>query len=289
MTRTILFAIALVIALSSAVNADYYSDSKQGWWWYDRDKKQEETDEEKVPNEAPKQKRKAKKYPSLKEYTYEQVWDMDPAEFKELFDGFRAKAVRRPTENNVKEYYQMSEIARKKALAFTNTSDYVWQKYPELSVKADYPITSPGMIAKSSMEKKERKQVLQQNRDNFALVVFTKPGCSYCEAEDKILKWFSSNTGWVVKRVDITQQSGMAARFGITITPTLIMIQKGNQDYTPISAGVVTAEELEDRTYRTVRLMRGDTTPDQYSLHEFQRGGGFDTAPPEGSSTHNPE
>jgi len=289
MTRTILSAIAFLIALSSAVNADYYSDSKQGWWWYDRDKKQEETAEEKEPDEGPKQKKKAKKYPSLKEYTYEQMWDMDPAEFQELFDGFRAKAVRRPTENNVKEYYQMSEIARKKALAFTNTSDYVWQKYPELSVKADYPVTPPGMIAKSSMEKKERKQILQQNRDNFALVVFTKPGCSYCETEDKILKWFSSNTGWVVKNVDITQQPGMAARFGISITPTLIMIQKGNQDYTPISAGVVTAEELEDRTYRTVRLMRGDTTPDQYSLHEFQRGGGFDTAPPEGSLTHYPE
>lgn len=289
MNRRILYAIALVIALSSAVNADYYSDSKQGWWWYDRDKKQEETAEEKAPDEAPKQQKKAKKYPSLKEYTYEQVWDMDPAEFQELFDGFRAKAVRRPTEANVKEYYQVSEIARKKALAFTNTSDYVWQKYPELSVKADYPITPPGMIAKSSMEKKERKQVLQQNRDNFALVVFTKPGCSYCEAEDKILKWFSSNTGWVVKHVDISRQPGMAARFGITITPTLIMIQKGNQDFTPISAGVVTAEELEDRTYRTVRLMRGDTTPDQYSLHEFQRGGGFDTAPPDGSSTQYPE
>jgi conjugal transfer pilus assembly protein TraF len=77
----------------------------------------------------------------------------------------------------------------------------------------------------------------------------------------------------------------MAARFGITITPTLIMIQKGNQDFIPISAGVVTAEELEDRTYRTVRLMRGDTSPDQYSMHEFQRGGGFDTAPPDSSST----
>lgn len=281
MNSTILYATALVIALSSTVNADYYSDSKQGWWWYDRDKKQEETSEEKAPDEAPKQKMKAKKYPSLKEYTYEQIWDMDPTEFRELFDGFRAKAVRRPTEANVKEYYQVSEIARKKALAFANTSDYVWQKYPELTVKADYPIATPGRLAKSNMEKQARKKVLQQNRDNFALVVFTKPGCSYCEEEDKILKWFSSNTGWVVKHVDITKQPGMAARFGITITPTLIMIQKGNDDYVPISAGVASAEELEDRTYRTVRLMKGETTPEQYSLHEFQQGGGFDTSLPE--------
>lgn len=281
---TLLF-ISLVITLSAPAHADYYTESKKGWWWYDRDKQQEEPEEEKPAADPPLQKKKPRKYPSLKEYTYNQIWDMDPAEFQELFDGFRAKAVRQPSEGNVKEYYQVSEIARKKSLAFANTSDYVWQKYPELTVKADYPITTPGNLAKSAMEKQARKKVLRQNQDDFALVVFTKPDCGYCDAEDKILKWFSANTGWVVKHVDITQQPAMASRFGITITPTLILIQKGKEDFVPISAGVASAEELEARTYHTVRLLKGETTPEQYSLHEFQQGGGFDTSQPDGDRT----
>ena len=60
------------------------------------------------------------------------------------------------------------------------------------------------------------------------------------------------------------------------ITPTLILIQKGNQDYLPVSAGVISADEIEDKAYRAVRLLKGDISPEEYSLYEFQKGGGFD-------------
>jgi conjugal transfer pilus assembly protein TraF len=267
----------LVISLwvVNPARADYYSDSHTGWWWYERDTPLEE---KKVPKETEKAdpENEGKTYPSLSLYTEERLFDMDPGEFQKIMDGFRAKAIRWPTEGNVTEYYRVSEIARKKALAFTNTSEYVWQKHPELSTVADYPTNTPGMQAKYGMEKEERERVLEENRDDFALVMFVRPGCEFCDEELKIIKWFTETTGWVVKEVDISRQPELARRFGVTITPSLILIQKGNKEYMPVSAGVATANEIEDKAYRTVRLLKKEISPDEYSLYEFQRGGSYD-------------
>jgi len=261
--------------LASPARADYYSDSHTGWWWYDREKHDEESPPT-PPKSKPDSKKEEKAYPSLSVYPEARLWDMDPEEFQKVMDGFRAKAVRWPTDSNVTEYYKVNAIARKKALAFSNTSEYVWQTHPELSTVADYPASVPGMQAKFGMEKEEQKRVLQQNRDNFALVMFVRPGCEYCEEERKIVKWFTESTGWTIKEVDISRQPDLAIRFGVTITPSIILIEKGNKDYMPVSAGVVTANEIEDKAYRTVRLIKKEITPEEYSLYEFQRGGSYD-------------
>jgi len=267
-------SLILSLLTVSTARADYYSDSHTGWWWYDRETLEEQKELKEKKKVIPKKEEKT--YPSLSVYTEERLWDMDPEEFVKIIDGFRAKAIRWPTEANVTEYYKVSEIARKKSLAFTNSSLYVWQMHPELSTVADYPTNTPGMQAKFGMEKQEQQKVLQQNRDDFALVMFVRPGCQYCEEERKIIKWFTDTTGWVVKEVDISLRPDLAQQFGVTITPTLILIQKGNTDYMPVSAGVAAANEIEDKAYRTVRLLKKEITPEEYSLYEFQRGGSYD-------------
>ena len=70
--------------------------------------------------------------------------DMHPDDFQALLTDFQKKAVWRPTPENVEEYYYVQDIARRKALAFTNVAEYVMQKDPELSLSKDYPTVVPG-------------------------------------------------------------------------------------------------------------------------------------------------
>ena len=63
-------------------------------------------------------------------------------------------------------------------------------------------------------------------------------------------------------------------------TPSLILIKKGNEGYIPVSAGVTSLEDIEERLYRGIRFLNGETTPRNWSLYGFQRGGGFDTTLP---------
>lgn len=260
---------AAMLSLSASASASYYTDSATGWWWYQKEP-------EKQAEKPARKKKPAKPAPSLKDYTYEQIWEMHPDQFQEFAEALKKKAVQKPSEENVKEYFEVQEIARKKALAFSNVAQFVWQKYPELTTKKDYPITTPGNLARIAQINEERQRVLRDNRDDFALIYFQQPNCSYCDEQSRILDWFTNETGWTVKRVNIQENPGLVAKFSVEITPTLILIQKGNQDYLPVSAGVISADEIEDKAYRAVRLLKGDISPEEYSLYEFQKGGGFD-------------
>jgi conjugal transfer pilus assembly protein TraF len=282
MRQSILKAILILVISASAAHADYYSDSKKGFWWGEKEPEKQEpekTPEDQKPTVQPQQREEKKGTwvpPALQEYSYEDVWNMHPDDFQDLQESFKKKAVQSPTEANVRDYYELQEIARKKALAFSNTAEYVWQRNPQLTNGNDYPTNSPGMLAKIEMSSEERLRVLQSNRANYALVYFTKTGCPYCAEEDNILKWFTSKTGWTVKPVNITQQPDMASRFGVEITPTLILIKKGESDFMPVSAGIATSKEIEEQTYRAVRVLNGDVSPEEFTIRDYEKGGGYD-------------
>lgn len=273
-----LAAIAMAFALTGTGRASsYFEDSGKGWWWYDREPPKQE-EEKKPEDKKPEPEKKARKYKSLKGISEEKMWDMDPKDLGELWDDMRARAFRKPTEQNVRDFWRVNEVTRKKAFAFTQVSDYAWQKNPELTTKGDYPIATPGRVAQVTMSESEKRGKLAANRNNFALVMFTKSGCGYCSEQAGILKWFTQTTGWTVKEVDIAQNPGMAARFGVSITPTIILIQKGNQDYFPVTAGVASADEITDRTFKAVRILNKEVSPEQFDLYDFQRGGGYDVS-----------
>ncbi|ABL01388.1 conjugal transfer protein TraF [Pelobacter propionicus] len=271
--RLVLTAI-LLLATTNTCFGSYFEDSGKGWWWYDREPpKQDEEKKEEKPADSPK---KGRKYKSLKGITEEKMWNMDPQDLGELWDDMRARAFRKPTESNVRDFWRVNEVTRKKAYAFTSASDFTWQRNPELTTKGDYPISTPGRSAQVAMSEAEKRQTLANNQHNYALVMFSKPGCRYCSEQEGILRWFTQSTGWTVKTVDISQNPSMASRFGVTITPTIILIQKGNQDFFPVTAGVASADEITERTYKAVRYLNKETTPEQFDLYDYQRGGGYD-------------
>ena len=80
----------------------------------------------------------------------------------------------------------------------------------------------------------------------------------------------------------MNQNPELAARLGVNTTPSLILIRKGNEGYIPVSTGVTTLDDMEQRLYRGIRFLNGETTPENWSLYEFQKGQGFDTGAPLG-------
>ena len=98
-----------------------------------------------------------------------------PREFEPLLRGFLKKAVQSPTEQNVKDYYAVMDIARRKSLAFTNVAAFVWQKYPELSTAKDYPVAAPGRNAFVRQSLSEVETTIRNAETDFALLYFFSP------------------------------------------------------------------------------------------------------------------
>ncbi len=251
----------------------FYNDTKHGWFWYEKPPpEQKEQKKQLEPSE-----KLSRLVPTLDAYSIDELWNMYPDDFQELLNVLQKKAVQTPSEQNILEYLTMQDIARRKALAYTNATMYVTQKHSDLfSVNHVYPTTGPGVTARVSMQKEEIFQTIDGAGNDHALVFFVKPGCGFCEKQAGILSYFVDKYGWQIKTVDISKNLNAAARFNITITPTLLLIKKGQDDYMTVASGVIAMTELERKLFRAIRLQQGDTSEDTFLMYDFQKGSAFD-------------
>lgn len=250
----------------------YYRDAKKGWWWYELQPKK---DKEKEKKQERKPAAKEHRIPSMKDYSTEQLWSMHPDDFQELLMDFQKKAVMKLDEESTGEYLGIQDIARKRSLAFANVAAYVQQKNPALTLP-EFSLATPGMVASTRMRSREVERRIRQAERDFALIYFHSAGCEYCTAQDNILGFFVDRYGWQVRGYDVERNPNLAARFNVTTTPYLILIYRGSRDYIPVSAGVVSLAEMEEKLFRGIRLLSGEITPREYSLYEHRRGGSFD-------------
>jgi conjugal transfer pilus assembly protein TraF len=258
----------------------FYEKQKEGWFWYH--------DPTPKPKEEPRQERS--QVPSiiqqpenryrgadLEQVSLEALWKMYPDDFQELLDHVQNLAVQTPTEENTLRYLIMQDVARRKALAYTNSAMYVTQKYGNLfNVNQVYPTSKPGVTARVQMQSQEIGQTIADARNNHALIYFTSPTCGFCEKQEGILAYFVDKYRWTIKPVDIHRQPDVATKFGIETTPTLLLIKKGMEDYMTVSVGVVALTELERKLYRAVRYLQGETRDDNFLMYDFQKGSAFD-------------
>jgi conjugal transfer pilus assembly protein TraF len=250
----------------------FYQDTREGWFWYEDP--QQETEEQKV---KPDKSQPPRTLPNLDNYSIDELWNMYPDDFQSLLNGVQKRAVQYPTEKNILQYLAIQDVARRKALAYTHASMYVTQKYSDLfSVNQVYPTAEPGITARVRMQQNEIEQTISRAMDDHALLFFTRPGCGFCEKQAQILAYFREKYGWQIMTVDISQNTSAAARFNITITPTLLLIEKGKEEYMTVAAGVIALTELERKLYRAIRYLQGATRNDNFLMYDFQKGSAFD-------------
>ena len=267
----------MVSANASAAGLEnrFYDDTRHGWFWYEDPLPMQ--DAKKVKSESAK--KPPRKIPSLDNYSIDQLWNMYPDDFQELLNVLQKKAVQAPTEQNIMEYLTMQDIARRKALAYTNATMYVTQKYSELfNVNHVYPTAGPGITARVRLQQNEIFQTISRAGNDHALLFFVSPGCGFCAKQAGILAFFKDKYGWQIKTVDISRNINAAARFNITITPTLLLIKKGQEKYMTVTSGVIALSELERKLYRAIRYLQGNTQGDTFLMYDFQKGSAFDPA-----------
>jgi len=247
----------------------FYQNSKHGWFWYEDPPIEQAT--KLKPLKPPRN------VPSLETSSIDELWNMHPDDFQELLNGLQKKAVQYPTEENILQYRVIQDVARRKALAYTNASMYVTQKYGDLfNVSQVYPTAGPGITARIQMQQDEIAQIISRAVGDHALLFFVSPGCGFCEKQAQILAYFVEKYGWQIKMVDISRQINAATRFNITITPTLLLIKRGQEKYMTVTTGVIALTELERKLYRAIRYLRGNTQGDNFLMYDFQKGTAFD-------------
>ena len=258
-----------------SATTSFYQESKHGWFWYE-DPAPVVEEEREMPITEPKASPLSREV-SLAQYSTEALWNMHPDDFQQLLNGLQKKAVQYPTEQNILEYLSIQDIARRKALAYANATQYVTQKRADLfNINQVYPTSSPGAVARVQMQQEEIAGTIRDAKDDHALLFFVAAGCGFCEKQAQILAYFVDKYGWQVKPVDMEREPNIASRFNITTTPTLLLIRQDREASMRIATGVATLPEIERNLYQAIRSMRGDTSMESFTTYDFQKGSALD-------------
>lgn len=247
---------------SSAVSghSGYGGVIQKGWYWYEveKDKKEKATAELDAPTLLD---------------TSADPWEMPVEEFKELLEKTKNIAVANPTIENMFKYIDLQDVARRKALAFANVYQLVMQKHPEFTTASTNPTAVPGIDALHALKSEEVESEIYAAKNDFALVYFHKPDCQFCRAQNGILRYFTDKYGWSIKTVNLYDDLESAYRFNVMTVPYVLTVYKATGEYMPVTVGVASLNELEQKLYRAIRYLRGEVTPSQFSIYNYDLGG----------------
>jgi conjugal transfer pilus assembly protein TraF len=256
--RSLAAALSLIVLLSTA-QAD---EERRGYWW----KKEPAPAADATPV-----------HPDLPPPPSEEALQkMHPADFAKLLDDYKQYALWKMEPQPVTWYYELQDVARRRSRAFMNVTETVMLAHPDLNMNTVYPTNNAGQAARNAERENGLTVRLAQERDRAALVLLTRPSCGFCEAQRAILKHFQQRHGWQIKEIDLEASPQAIARFGTDYTPTTVVIFRGSSDWMPVAVGVESVPRIEESVVRAVRLIRGETTPQQFSVQEFQDGSPLD-------------
>ena len=187
-------------------------------------------------------------------------------------------AIINPSPENVRAYVAEQEQAMERAQVFAEVWKTVLVTNPELdySLKGR-PTNNMGARVYDAARNADRDAVLRRTADTHGLFFYIKSGCVYCHALAPILKSFEMSYGFKVVAVTLDggglkeypypiPDNGSAARFNVSTTPALILVNPKTQQSQPVGYGMMSYEELRERIYMAVTYQPGA----RFTVQNFQ-------------------
>jgi conjugal transfer pilus assembly protein TraF len=254
--------------LSFHVHATYYDRKAEGWHWYESSNQWSVISNQKEniqnPERTLENKRKLKKGEDGKSSN-------DPlvrlGAFKKEVERLKAIAVLNPTYSNVKDYMEIQKKLMDRATRFAQK----WMEVVYTTPKLDYTLRHPtSQAARHVYLDQERTKMDTQIRalsQTHGLFFFYSSQCAYCKQFAPIVKAFAAKYHWEVLPISLDGESlpefphtkvdnGSALALGIRSVPTLLAIEPRTGKVIPLSYGMSTHDQIEDRI--RVLIMRGN-------------------------------
>lgn len=220
---------------SFANNKAFYEDRQRGWYWYEKPNKVLE-EEKRMPTKEP-----------------EELETLSPKEIiekqREQFDNALASAVLNPTQENMIEYFKISQEINSQAHNFSDAFKKTIWTNPEFdySLKGR-PTSSQAITAYNQQKVKESYDNLYNIAKNKGIIYFMRSDCPYCNKFSPILKQFSEQFGFTVIPVTLDGKGNavypypktshsMAERLNVSAVPALFLVDPKKNDVATIGYG----------------------------------------------------
>lgn len=269
MTRRLLPSLIFAAALASPTTGICETSPsapakvRQGYWWYEAPP---------APTEAEQE--EAIEKPTVPAMAELAKWS--PPRIRKLIEAQRDYAATVLTVEAVSDFWRLQDFARRKARAFAGVTQIAMLTHPELNSRSANPMVGDARAALGAEKEAARRAYLRANARGYALVMFSRTSCGYCRVQWPIAQRFQEEFGWQVIRQDLDAHPELGQRFGVEVTPTIMVIKRDSQQRMTIASGVEAYPNLSAMAYQAVRLLNGDIRPEQFMTGAGEEGGFFD-------------
>jgi conjugal transfer pilus assembly protein TraF len=238
-------------------------EEKAGYWWYAPKPDQQEPPESDAPAKP--------LIPAMKELA---SWP--PARISKLIAEQRDYAATVLTVDAVADFWRLEDFARRKARAFAGLTQIAMLQHPELNSRSANPMVGDARSQLFREKDDQRRSYLRAQAGSFALVMFSRASCGYCRLQWPIVQRFREEMGWQVTEMDLDRRPDLAARYGVEITPTTMIIRRASAQRMVIASGVEAYPAIAQMAYQAARLLTGDIRAEQFMTAPGEEGGFFD-------------
>lgn len=251
----------------SKTESPWFERHEEGWWYKkeERLKKPKERENNEVPINS--------LYPSLMEQVSNPIERLE--KLQQELEKAQALAVLQPTPTNIERFHKINHLIQNKSEYFADAwRRLVWQN-PQLDPGIHRPSSGQGTFAWATNYNKTKEEHLSALADSHALVYFFEHECPYCTAQSPIVKMFAKRHGLYVRALsrdgtptphwpNAEYSATLNQEFNIEYVPALFLVQPSTGSIVPISYGLVSLDEIENRIYALTKLPTGQMTYSPY-------------------------
>lgn len=201
---------------------------------------------------------------------------MHPKQLSALFEAAHEYHVMEPTLETAGDIQILKSVMNRKARAAAAVEQLAILNNPEISGMAENAVNPSARSVQRQDRDNSISQRVSSERENYALIFLTQPGCSSCELQRNVIASFADAYGWPVKEVDITDVPAAQARFDVRVTPTTLVAARESGQWQTVAIGAESAPTMLMNIDRAVRLMAGEISPEQWLTAPNQRNSLYD-------------
>lgn len=229
----------------------YYERHSEGWFWYQDPEPEAKADSEEPDIQLPV--------------------PVDPvaalAAFQKEIEVAKARAILEPTDENLKSYLRLNQLAMNRAGDFAQAWQRAVWTTPTLDTRLTHPVNDQAVQLFNDEKLRLVDNFLVKTAQSHGLFFFFKGSCPFCHRFAPILKAFAETYGFHVIPISLDggtlpdfpnprSSADVAAKLNVDTVPALFLVNPGNRAIHPVAFGYVSWTELRERIYT---LMNGQS------------------------------
>lgn len=231
-----------------AAESGFFTDHAQGWHWYENNDALEKNETQKTISSTAQ----------IKQLR---------AEVEEKLN----RAVLNPTQENVANYIRLQNQLSQQATRFSQAWESVLVSYPNLDYRLEHPTNQYAQQVYRDSQRQIDQLAIKDFAQNHGLFFFVNSSCPFCHAFAPTVKTVAERYGLSVLVISLDGQgipeypkvlpnNGIAERLDVRGVPALYAVDGDKEQARPLSYGLISAAELEEKIGELARNVQKEKT-----------------------------